>query len=201
MVLVGYSGHAFVAADILSGSANPARYYCDKAAKVFNPFDLRYLGNETDKLAIEKMHEEGVFIAIGDNKIRAKIHQLLHASGLPISNAIHPSAIISSFSEISGRGIMIAAGVVINPLVKTGDGIIFNSRSVIEHECSIGAFSHIGPGAILCGNVVVGEASFIGAGAVVRQGITIGRHVIVGAGATVVKDIPDNAVVMGTPAK
>ena len=63
----------------------------------------------------------------------------------------------------------------------------------------IGDFSHIAPGAVLCGNVKVGRKSFIGAGAVIRQGIIIGDNVMVGAGAVVIRDVPDNTTVVGNP--
>ncbi|AKP03934.1 DapH/DapD/GlmU-related protein [Companilactobacillus pabuli] len=43
--------------------------------------------------------------------------------------------------------------------------------------------------------------SWIGAGAIVLPGITIGKNSIVGAGSVVTKDVPDNAVVVGNPAK
>jgi acetyltransferase-like isoleucine patch superfamily enzyme len=86
-------------------------------------------------------------------------------------------------------------------LAKIGNGVICNTSSVVEHECFLGNFSHLAPGAILCGNVQVGENSFIGAGSVVRPGIRIGRNVIIGAGSVVVKDIPDFGKVAGNPAR
>jgi acetyltransferase-like isoleucine patch superfamily enzyme len=41
----------------------------------------------------------------------------------------------------------------------------------------------------------------VGANSVIRQGITIGANVIIGAGTVVVKDIPDNVMVVGNPQK
>lgn len=200
MVLIGYSGHAFVVADILHASGNAASFYCDKEEKHFNPWKLSYLGSESEKPALEIMRKKGVFIAIGDNSIRSKIQNFLKSNKIIPANAIHSSAIISLMTKITGAGIMIAPGAIINPLVTIGDGVIFNSGCIVEHECAIGSYAHIAPGAVLCGNVIVGKRTLIGAGAVVRQGLKIGENVVVGAGATVVKDIPDNAIVMGNPA-
>lgn len=43
--------------------------------------------------------------------------------------------------------------------------------------------------------------AWIGAGAIVLPGVTVGQNAIVGAGAVVTKDVPDNTVVVGNPAK
>ena len=100
-----------------------------------------------------------------------------------------------------GDGVMVAANATLNPLVELGTGVICNTSSSIDHECKIGDFTHIAPGAVLCGNVLVGKGTFVGANSVVRQGIKIGNNVTIGAGTVVVKDIPDGATVVGNPAK
>jgi acetyltransferase-like isoleucine patch superfamily enzyme len=35
----------------------------------------------------------------------------------------------------------------------------------------------------------------------VKQGVSVGANVIIGAGAVVLKDVPDNSVLVGNPAK
>ncbi len=49
--------------------------------------------------------------------------------------------------------------------------------------------------------VVIGDDVWIGANAVILPGVTIGRHVVVAAGAVVTKDVPENCLVAGVPAK
>ena len=49
--------------------------------------------------------------------------------------------------------------------------------------------------------MVIGDNVFIGADAIVLPNVKIGSDVIVGAGAVVTKDVPDNVVVAGNPAK
>ena len=41
----------------------------------------------------------------------------------------------------------------------------------------------------------------IGANATILPGVTIGENAVVGAGSVVTKDVPDNAVVAGNPAR
>lgn len=50
-------------------------------------------------------------------------------------------------------------------------------------------------------NTTIGEGATIGAGAVINDQISIGKHSFIGAGAVVTKDIPDNVIAYGTPAK
>ena len=49
--------------------------------------------------------------------------------------------------------------------------------------------------------VVINDDVWIGANAVILPGVTIGRHSVVAAGAVVTKDVPENTVVGGVPAK
>ena len=175
VAIVGYSGHAYVIIDILLSSGRLVTAYCDSEKKAFNPYHLDYLGKESD--VITKLKKFDFFACVGHNGIREKIHtQLSQYLGNPI-NAIHPSAVISASVKM-GDGVMIAANATLNPLVEIGQGVICNTSTSIDHECIIGDFSHIAPGAVLCGNVIVGKGTFIGANSVIRQGIKIGNNVI-----------------------
>lgn len=49
--------------------------------------------------------------------------------------------------------------------------------------------------------VTIGDNVWIGGRAVINPGVTIGNNVVVASGAVVVKDVPDNVVVGGNPAR
>jgi len=201
MILIGYSGHAYVAANILMLAGTPATHYCDMHAKEQNPYGLLYLGREDEPAALQLMRQDGCFIAIGNNQLREKVFNKLKGARVDPINAVHQQTIIAEDLGFTFKGTMISAGAIVNPHAVIGDAVILNTGCIIEHECSVGDFAHIGPGAVLCGNVEVGAKSFVGAGAVVRQGIVIGKNVTIGAGSVVVKDVEDNAVVIGNPAR
>lgn len=82
-----------------------------------------------------------------------------------------------------------ALGVVIHP-----DAIIGNS-CIIEQNVTIGGRSGL---TVL---PVVGNNVMIGAGAVIIGPVVIGDNAQIGAGAVVTKDIPENSVAIGVPAK
>ncbi len=73
----------------------------------------------------------------------------------------------------------------------------------------VGERCHIGAGAVLAGGgepasatpVVVEDGVLVGANAVVIEGVHIGRNAVVAAGAVVIEDVPENAVVAGSPAR
>ena len=50
-------------------------------------------------------------------------------------------------------------------------------------------------------NTVVRKGASIGSGATILSKVTVGNNAIVGAGSVVTKDVPDNAIVVGNPAK
>ena len=49
--------------------------------------------------------------------------------------------------------------------------------------------------------VTIGKKCFIGVNAIIMPGITIGDNVVVGSGSVVTKDVPNNVIVAGNPAK
>lgn len=49
--------------------------------------------------------------------------------------------------------------------------------------------------------VIIRRKAWIGAGAMILPGVTVGENAIVAAGAVVTKDVPDNVIVAGVPAK
>ena len=199
LALIGYSGHSYVVNDIfLSNGIKPSGYF-EINEKTENPYRLKYLGKENSIEALEYLSNTAYFIAIGDNELRQLISNKIQSliAVLPI-NAIHNKASVSS-TAIIGFGVMIGDGCIVNSCAKISEGVICNTQSVIEHECYVGPFSHVAPGAVLCGNVYVGSQSFVGARAVVKQGIKIGDNVTIGAGTVVISDIPDNSVVVGNP--
>jgi sugar O-acyltransferase (sialic acid O-acetyltransferase NeuD family) len=195
IILIGYSGHAFVVADILIQSGETVMGYCEQNEKQLNPFRLKYMGMQTDEAVKKSLKKYSHFVAIGDNAVRKRIYESVQHD-FEICNAIHPSSIVATHVQM-GSGTMIGANCIINPLARIGNAVICNTGSIIEHECIIEDYVHLAPGSVLCGNVTVGEGSFIGANAVIKQGITIGKNCIIGAGSVILKNVEDGKVVVG----
>lgn len=200
IIIIGYSGHALVVAEVLIQRGYSIYGYMDRSEVLRNPLNIPYLGFEANEDDLSRINNVSCFPAIGDNRIRRKVFELLLSNNIEQPQAISPKANISNFSSI-GLGTLVCQGACINPFTNIGNAVIINTGAIVEHECSIEDYSHIAPGAVLAGNVTVGENSFIGANAVIKQGISIGKNVMIGAGAVVLNNIPDNSVYAGNPAK
>ncbi len=200
VAIIGYSGHGFVVADAALNAGINLQYYAEQTPGKANPFNLEYLGFESDEKFAGWQHDIEYMLGIGDNNIRRRVAEKVLLQGKELVNVIDPSASISG-RVVIGRGVFISRNVSLNVLASVGDFSILNTACIIEHECQIGTAVHIAPGAVLAGNVKVGNNSFVGANAVVKQGVKIGNNVVVGAGCVVLNDIPDGKIMIGNPGR
>lgn len=94
----------------------------------------------------------------------------------------------------------------VDDLIVIGEGTNIQDNAVVHTDkgyiVEIGSLVTIGHGAIIHG-CCIGDNSLIGMGAIILNGARVGNNCIVGAGALITKNIiiPDNSLVLGSPAK
>jgi len=204
VVLIGGGGHCKVVISILKKLDNfEIAGIVDnyKAGTLIS--GIKIIGTDDDLRDIYKSGIHNALITVGSIKDNAKRYRLFNIAreiGYKFPVIISPEAIVDESVKID-EGIVIMPGSIINIDSFIGKNCIINTGTIIEHDCKIGNHCHIAPGVHISGAVNIGELSFIGIGATIIQGIKIGKNVTIGAGTVVIKDIPDNVITVGNPAK
>jgi acetyltransferase-like isoleucine patch superfamily enzyme len=109
-----------------------------------------------------------------------------------------------------GDNVKIGSLVHIDYDVKIGENTKIEGQAYIPPLSRIGKNSFIGPAVVLTNDpypmcnkmigVTIEDNVIIGARAVIKAGVTVGQNSIVAMGAVVTKDVPENVVVIGSPA-
>ena len=106
-----------------------------------------------------------------------------------------------------GKNIVVGKGVFINTGCHFQDqgGIYLGDHVLIGHSVTLATINHVQDpekrGDTICKPIRIGNDVWIGANVTVVGGVTIGEGAIVAAGAVVIEDVPENAVVAGSPAR
>ena len=142
-----------------------------------------------------------VALAIGSSKERKNIYTSLKGD-YHFPSLIHPSALLMSPNTIRiGKGAIICAGSILTTNISLGDFVIINLHSSVGHDCILGDFVSLMPGARLSGGVILEDGVYVGTNASILPGLRIGAGATIGAGAVVTKDVAPNSTVVGVPAK
>ena len=144
--------------------------------------------------------EKAVCIAIAAPKTRKFLADKCEASGIPLIEA-RAASVVQMDDVVIGVGACLSPFVTLTSNIRIGRCFHANLYSYVEHDCIIGDYVTVAPGAKINGNVKIGDYAYIGSGAVIRQGITIGESATVGMGAVVTRDVMPGVTVFGNPAK
>lgn len=111
---------------------------------------------------------------------------------------IQKNAVVGARCKISSHT-FICEGVTIEDEVFVGHGVMFTNDLYPRATNEDGGLQRGSDWSVV--ETTVKRRASIGSNATILAGITIGEGALIGAGAVVTKDVPDNAIVAGVPAR
>lgn len=205
MIIVGAKGFAKEVLEIFHqlGRLDNVAFYDDVSKDIgslmFDKFPI--LKTEEEVKQFYSMHGSDFTIGIGKPELRYKLYHKFRDWGGSFASSISPSAQIGHYDVQIGAGTNILPNAILSNSVTLGMGCLVYYNVMITHDNVIGDFVELSPGATLLGNVSVGDFTHVGANATILPKVKVGKYCVIGAGAVVTKDVEDNQVVIGVPAK
>lgn len=129
-----------------------------------------------------------------------KLIKELLGDNLGEGSQIHPPIFMNLADNVKfGKNVIIMNGFQ----CMSAGGLTIDDNVMISLNCTIATNNHdmYNRYVITCKPVHIKRNAWLGVNVTILPGVTIGENAVVGAGAVVTHDVPDNAVVVGCPAK
>ncbi|MES9831737.1 MAG: NeuD/PglB/VioB family sugar acetyltransferase [Candidatus Thiodiazotropha sp. LLP2] len=201
LVIIGSGGHACCMLEVAGLAGFNVTGFIDrtnlKAEKVKG---LPILGGD-DLLLDKSFTSDHLFaVGIGDPVARNRYGQLLLERHAECPAIVNPSSYISADAKL-GAGVLLMGMNAINHGALIDDFVALDWQVTVGHGAQLGRSIFAGPGSRVAGDVICGDETYLGIGCQIIECVTVGKNSIIGAGATVTRNIPDNVVAVGSPAK
>lgn len=204
LIIIGARGYGRDACDIAKSMSVYGKEFVikgfldDKADALNDYFNYPPILGSVENYQLQ---ENDVFIcALGDVNYKKKYASIILEKGGVFRNIIHPTAVIGNNTKI-GKGCIINAFSFIDVDVVISDFVSIQVGVVIGHDTTIGRWSMLDCHTFTGGFSTLGEMVTLHTSALVVPKVTIGNGATINAGSVVIRDIKENAVVMGNPAK
>lgn len=200
---VGHNTPVFIDLAIAAGYEIAGLYHYNDERTGDHDHGYHILGSFDDLFANESLSGKQYLLTMGDNEVRAELCAAILAKGGSVPTLIHPLAVISQFADISPVGVYISPFTYVQADTSIGSNTVLLSHVNISHTTHIGKNCFIAGASVIGAYTYVGDNVFIGQGALSISGKvkSIGEGAYIGARSLLTHDVPQKAVVVGSPAK
>lgn len=204
LILIGGGGHCKSVIDVIESTEQYEIVgILDKPELVGQDIlGYKVIGSDDD---IAKFHEKGAsfLITVGQIKsctVRIKIATKIAHLGGSLATVVSPFARVSPWASL-GKGVVVMHHALVNASAVVKDHCIINNGALVEHDAYVDEFCHVSTHAVLNGNVSLGKGCFIGSNSVIAHGVKLMSNAVVGAGSVVIRNVDQNIIVIGNPAR
>lgn len=200
LILIGNGGHAVDILQIIR-DINHHRPTYDIIGSLDDSLLRDRLGDIEDIVNYPKAQ---YVICVNDGKVRKdiwwRIARQFKYECPSAANLIHPTAYIGD-NCVYGEGLVMGPYSVLTTKVHIGRHVHLNSHASVNQNSHIGSFCTLSPGARVCGDCDIGTEVNMGANSVIINVKRVGDRATIGAGAVVIRDVEEETIVIGVPAK
>lgn len=139
-------------------------------------------------------------LRIDGNRERIAMFEALNIPDDRLATFVHPMAYVAPSVQL-GAGCIIMPQVAMSPGSKLGKGCIMMVGATMGHDNIVGDFCHIAAQACVGSYLRIGKGVHIGFNATIRENLTIGDNATLGQGAVLLKNMGENEIWVGNPAK
>lgn len=152
-----------------------------------------------DEMLVDE-HDYECVISLGEPAHRKELHEKLRKNSVSMATLIDPSVNISPTASI-GSGSIIGPGSFVSSNTSIDINVMLEVHTILGHDIHIGMHTVISSCSVIGGNTHIGDESFVGLNCSIKEKITIGNRCIIGMGSSVFKDIENEYIVLGNPAR
>lgn len=139
-------------------------------------------------------------MGIGEPQVRERLYAKLRQDNIVTPALVHPDVHVPD-TTVVGKGVTIQYGCFISCNVNIADYVYIQPHVNVGHDDVLKEGCMLSGMVNLAGNVTVGEYTYVALNVAVKEGVKIGNHSIIGMCSAVYKDISDDMIAMGNPAR
>jgi sugar O-acyltransferase (sialic acid O-acetyltransferase NeuD family) len=144
--------------------------------------------------------DDRFIISLGDPGLRRAVAERLALRGARFISIVHPTAYVAPTARV-GHGCVIGPFANVGSYVHLEDHVLLNLYSAAGHDARIGAFCVFSPYSVANGGSWLDDGIFLGTHATVTPNVRVGAGSKVAAGAVVYRDVREQSLATGNPAR